>query len=125
MRGFQVVSGTRKLCEFCVSILSGVRAVRARPFRRHPRWNALRRRWLRATAMIAFVAMALVLTTEQASADGATLPALSMPHLSWSALADWFKDPTWGHIPRQQGGSAAGLSHRASTDRRASCRERV
>ncbi|AYG78396.1 tRNA(Glu)-specific nuclease WapA [Streptomyces hundungensis] len=65
--------------------------------------------------MMAFVAMALVLTTEQASADGATLPALSMPHLSWSALADWFKDPTWGHIPRQQGGSAAGLSHRAST----------
>ncbi len=64
--------------------------------------------------MVAFVAMALVLTTEQASADGATLPALSMPHLSWSALADWFQDPTWGHIPRQQGGTAVGLSHRAS-----------
>ncbi|MFD7540923.1 LamG-like jellyroll fold domain-containing protein [Streptomyces sp. NPDC059819] len=57
--------------------------------------------------------MALVLTTEQASADGATLPALSMPHLSWSALADWFQDPTWGHIPHQRGGTAAGLSHRA------------
>ncbi|MFG2149532.1 LamG-like jellyroll fold domain-containing protein [Streptomyces sp. NPDC048696] len=58
--------------------------------------------------------MALLLTTEQAAADGATLPALSMPRLSWSGLAAWFKDPTWGHLPRQQGGSAAGLSHRAS-----------
>lgn len=64
--------------------------------------------------MVAFVAMALLLTTEQAAADGATLPALSMPRLSWEGLASWWKDPTWGHIPRQRGGSAAGLSHRAS-----------
>ncbi|HEY3481945.1 MAG TPA: DNRLRE domain-containing protein, partial [Streptomyces sp.] len=88
--------------------------MRARPFRRSPRRIALRRRWLRATAMVALVSMALLLTTEQASADGATLPALSMPHLSWAGLKSWWNDPHWGRIPKQQSGTAAGLSHRAS-----------
>ena len=64
--------------------------------------------------MVAFVSMALLLTTEQASADGATLPALSMPHLSWAGLKSWWNDPHWGRIPKQQSGTAAGLSHRAS-----------
>ncbi len=98
--------------KFCVPMIIWSCAVRARPYRRSARRVAFHRRWLRATAMIAFVCMALVLTTEQAAADGATLPALSMPSLS--SLTAWLKDPHWGRIPKQQSGTAAGLSHRAS-----------
>jgi RHS repeat-associated protein len=63
--------------------------------------------------MLAFVALAFMLATEQAAADGSTLPALSMPNLS--SLTTWMKHPPhWKDIPHQQGGTAAGRSHRAS-----------
>lgn len=63
--------------------------------------------------MFAFVALAFMLATDQAAADGATLPALSMPSLS--SLMSWANHPPhWNDIPRQQGGTAAGRSHRAT-----------
>jgi RHS repeat-associated protein len=62
--------------------------------------------------MVSFLALALMPTTEQAAADGATLSALSMPSLS--SVTAWFKHPHWSHIPRQQSGTAAGHSHRAT-----------
>ncbi|NUS09891.1 MAG: Teneurin-1 [Streptomyces sp.] len=63
--------------------------------------------------MLAFVAMAFMLTTSQAAADGATLPALSMPSLS--SFTSWLKHPPqWKDVPQQKGGTAAGRSHRAT-----------
>lgn len=55
-----------------------------------------------------------MLTTETAAASGATLPALSMPELSLSGLWKWAgKSPM--DTPDQQGGTARGKSHFAST----------
>ncbi|MBY8876850.1 LamG-like jellyroll fold domain-containing protein [Actinacidiphila acidipaludis] len=62
--------------------------------------------------MLAFVALAFMLATEQAAADGSTLPALSVPSLS--SLTAWLKHPHWSRVPEQTGGTAAGRSHRAS-----------
>ncbi|MFJ2631624.1 LamG-like jellyroll fold domain-containing protein [Streptomyces sp. NPDC087422] len=88
--------------------------MRASFARRSSRRTTLRRRWLRATAMLSLIALALVLTTEQAAADGATLPALSMPSLA--SLTAWLKHPHWGRVPQQESGTAAGHSHRATAD---------
>ncbi|MFE3142916.1 LamG-like jellyroll fold domain-containing protein [Streptomyces scopuliridis] len=56
-----------------------------------------------------------MLTTETAAAEGATLPALSMPELSLSGLWTWMnKSPL--DTPDQQGGTAHGKSHAASAD---------
>ncbi|MFC3578469.1 LamG-like jellyroll fold domain-containing protein [Streptomyces yaanensis] len=55
-----------------------------------------------------------MLTTETAAASGATLPALSMPELSLSGLWKWAnKSPL--DTPDQEGGTARGKSHFAST----------
>lgn len=87
--------------------------MRASSGRRPKRRSALRRGWVRGTAMLAFVALAFMLTTSQAAADGATLPALSMPSLS--SFGAWLKHPPhWKDVPQQQGGTAAGKSHRAT-----------
>ncbi|MEU2155708.1 LamG-like jellyroll fold domain-containing protein [Streptomyces sp. NPDC019396] len=55
-----------------------------------------------------------MLTTETAVASGATLPPLSMPELSLSGLWEWAnKSPL--DTPGQDGGTARGKSHSAST----------
>ncbi|MFJ2566940.1 LamG-like jellyroll fold domain-containing protein [Streptomyces sp. NPDC087568] len=55
-----------------------------------------------------------MLTTETAEATGATLPALSMPKFSLAGLWKWAGEPPL-KTPDQQGGTARGLSHHAST----------
>ncbi|MCX5607576.1 LamG domain-containing protein [Streptomyces sp. NBC_00047] len=56
-----------------------------------------------------------MLTTETAAANGATLPALSMPELSFTGLMGWVnKSPL--DTPDQQGGTARGKGHQASAD---------
>lgn len=54
-----------------------------------------------------------MLTTETAEAEGATLPALSMPKVS--GLWEWMNSSPLD-LPEQEGGTAAGKSHSASTD---------
>ncbi|MEW1721105.1 LamG-like jellyroll fold domain-containing protein [Streptomyces sp. NPDC093109] len=56
-----------------------------------------------------------MLTTETAAATGATLPALSMPEMSLSGLWSWANESPL-HTPTQQGGSARGRSHSATTE---------
>ncbi|MCM2429708.1 LamG-like jellyroll fold domain-containing protein [Streptomyces sp. RKAG337] len=63
-------------------------------------------------ATLALTALVLLLTTQDAYAQGATLQAVSLPKLS--TIVGWFQDPHWGHLPRQAGGTAEGLSHRAT-----------
>ena len=55
----------------------------------------------------------MMLTTETAEAEGATLPALSMPKVS--GLWEWMNSSPLD-LPEQEGGTAAGKSHSASTD---------
>ncbi|WP_244317354.1 LamG-like jellyroll fold domain-containing protein [Streptomyces bauhiniae] len=54
-----------------------------------------------------------MLTTETAAATGATLPALSMPELSFAGLVKWAHSSSLD-TPDQQGGTARGKSHHAS-----------
>ncbi|WP_162602676.1 LamG-like jellyroll fold domain-containing protein [Streptomyces spongiicola] len=55
-----------------------------------------------------------MLTTETAAATGATLPALSMPEFSTSGLWEWAnRSPL--DTPDQEGGTARGKSHSASS----------
>ncbi|MEU7059926.1 LamG-like jellyroll fold domain-containing protein [Streptomyces sp. NPDC046197] len=64
-------------------------------------------------AVLTLVGFALMLTTQDAMAMGASLPSLSMPSLA--RFADWLTaGPThWGKLPRQASGSAAGHGHYA------------
>ncbi|MFE2374174.1 LamG-like jellyroll fold domain-containing protein [Streptomyces sp. NPDC059398] len=66
----------------------------------------------RRVALLVLTALALMLTTQQAEAEDLALGAFALPSLT--SLSSWFKDPKWGKIPHQQGGSAAHRSHRAS-----------
>ncbi|MDO0914300.1 DNRLRE domain-containing protein [Streptomyces sp. DT2A-34] len=56
-----------------------------------------------------------MLTTETAAAAGATLPAVKMPELSLSGLWEWASESPSADTPDQEGGTARGKSHRAST----------
>ncbi|MFD3537031.1 LamG-like jellyroll fold domain-containing protein [Streptomyces sp. NPDC058664] len=56
-----------------------------------------------------------MLTTETAMATGATLTPVKLPQLSLSGLWKWVNE-TPLDTPDQQGGTAAGKSHRASAD---------
>ncbi|WP_318212927.1 LamG-like jellyroll fold domain-containing protein [Streptomyces sp. SJL17-1] len=56
-----------------------------------------------------------MLTTETAMATGATLTPVKLPQLSLSGLWKWVNEPSLD-TPDQQGGTAAGKSHRASAD---------
>uniref|UniRef100_UPI0011473723 hypothetical protein n=1 Tax=Streptomyces acidiscabies TaxID=42234 RepID=UPI0011473723 len=49
----------------------------------------MRRHRLRSIALSVLVFFSFMLTTETAAANGATLPALSMPKLSLSVLWAW------------------------------------
>ncbi|MFV2117301.1 LamG-like jellyroll fold domain-containing protein [Streptomyces sp. Act-28] len=72
---------------------------------------------MRATAISVLVSFSFVLATEPAAATGATLTPLSMPKLSLSGLWEWAttsKSPL--DTPDQEGGTARGRSHRASTE---------
>ncbi|MET7647400.1 LamG-like jellyroll fold domain-containing protein [Streptomyces sp. NPDC005426] len=60
-----------------------------------------------------------MLTTETASATGATLPALSMPKMSLSGLWKWL-DESPLHTPDQESGTARGKSHTATADQTSS-----
>ncbi|MFE2914382.1 LamG-like jellyroll fold domain-containing protein [Kitasatospora indigofera] len=89
----------------------------ARPARSPRRRRALRRRVLRALALLTVTTMGLVLTTSEAMADGSTLPAFSLG--SFHDLLTWFGDdtPSWGEVPQQSSGSAAGRGHAVPADR--------
>ncbi len=82
----------------------------ARLFPSGPRGRAR----LRRTALFILVAFSLTLTTETAAATGATLPRLSMPQMSLSGLWKWAGTSPLD-VPEQQGGTARGKSHTAST----------
>ncbi|MEU2286011.1 LamG-like jellyroll fold domain-containing protein [Streptomyces sp. NPDC013178] len=84
------------------------RAGRPRP----PRRTALRsRRALRGIAALVLTALALMLTTDQAVAEGLELGSIDLPTMSLASLASWFTDPQWGKLPHQQSGTAAGHRH--------------
>ncbi|MGW5658681.1 LamG-like jellyroll fold domain-containing protein [Streptomyces sp. NPDC003758] len=79
----------------------------ARPARRA-------RRARRSIAVLVLTALALMLTTDQALAEGMELGRIQLPSLSLSSLASWFTDPNWGKLPHQQSGTAAGRRHHVS-----------
>ncbi|OAH14145.1 LamG-like jellyroll fold domain-containing protein [Streptomyces jeddahensis] len=66
----------------------------------------------RGIAFLVLTALAVMLTTQQAMAQGAELDAISLPSLT--SLSSWFKDPRWGKLPHQQSGTAAGHKHHVS-----------
>ncbi|WP_143570491.1 LamG-like jellyroll fold domain-containing protein [Streptomyces acidiscabies] len=74
----------------------------------------MRRHRLRSIALSVLVFFSFMLTTETAAANGATLPALSMPKLSLSALWAWANTSPLD-TPDQASGTAEGKSHIAST----------
>ncbi|MFE9765900.1 LamG-like jellyroll fold domain-containing protein [Streptomyces sp. NPDC005808] len=65
-------------------------------------------------AVLVLTALALMLTTQQALADGMELDAVSVSLPSLSSMASWFEDPHWGRTPHQQSGTAAGHKHHLS-----------
>ncbi|MDF3301636.1 LamG-like jellyroll fold domain-containing protein [Streptomyces tropicalis] len=67
-------------------------------------------------AAVVLTAMALMLTTNQALAEGMELGRIDMSGLSASSLASWFTDPHWGRLPHQKSGTAAGRRHHVSAD---------
>ncbi|MFF3845016.1 LamG-like jellyroll fold domain-containing protein [Streptomyces sp. NPDC002328] len=69
---------------------------------------------MRTTALSALILFSFTLTTETAAATGATMPALSMPRLSLSGLWEWADDSPLD-TPEQEGGTAEGKSHSASS----------
>src|SRR5690349_618294 len=68
----------------------------------------------RQVAMVALTALALMLTTQQAAADGRELGRVSLSMPSLSSVVAWFQDPHWGRIPHQKSGTAAGHAHHVS-----------
>ncbi|WP_282205905.1 LamG-like jellyroll fold domain-containing protein [Kitasatospora fiedleri] len=80
----------------------------ARPSRPSRRLRRLRRRVLRSVALALLTSFALMLTTEQAMAQGATLPPLSV---ALAPLRDLYArvtgdDPAWSGVPSQRSGTA-------------------
>lgn len=69
------------------------------------------RRTLRAFAALLLTALALMLTTDQAVAEGLEFGSIELPSMSLASLASWFTDPQWGKLPHQQSGTAAGHRH--------------
>ncbi|MER6980477.1 hypothetical protein ABT317_26780, partial [Streptomyces carpinensis] len=66
------------------------------------------RRARRSVAVVVLTALALLLTTDQALAEGLELGRIELPSMSLASLASWFTDPHWGRLPHQQSGTAAG-----------------
>ncbi|MGW5196736.1 LamG-like jellyroll fold domain-containing protein [Streptomyces spiralis] len=65
---------------------------------------------------MALTALALMLTTDQALAEGLELGRVELPSMSLASIASWFTDPHWGRLPHQQSGTAAGHRHHVSAD---------
>lgn len=72
------------------------------------------RRVLRGLSALLLTALALMLTTDQALAEGLELGRVELPGMSLASLAHWFTDPHWGRLPHQQSGTAAGRRHQVS-----------
>ncbi|MER5429269.1 LamG-like jellyroll fold domain-containing protein [Streptomyces sp. NPDC002588] len=72
------------------------------------------RRVLRFLAGLLLTSLALMLTTDQAVAEGLELGGIELPSMSLASFAHWFTDPHWGKLPRQQSGTAAGHRHQVS-----------
>jgi len=85
-------------------------ARRSRPAPPAPRAHRARR----SVAVLVLTALALMLTTQQAMAEGLELDTVSVSLPSLSSLASWFEDPHWGKTPHQQSGTAAGHKHHVS-----------
>ncbi|MGW0575453.1 LamG-like jellyroll fold domain-containing protein [Streptomyces sp. NPDC002920] len=86
-----------------------------RPYRSRRSIGAFRsRRALRGIAALLLTTLALMLTTDQAVAEGLEFGSVDLPSLSLSSLASWFTDPHWGKLPHQQSGTAAGHRHQVS-----------
>lgn len=64
--------------------------------------------------MLLLTTLALMLTTDQAVAEGMELGSVDLSSLSLASLASWFTDPQWGKLPHQQSGTAAGHRHQVS-----------
>ncbi len=73
------------------------------------------RRRVRATAVTTLISLSLLLSTEQAMANGVSLPPLSMPKMSLSGVWEWLNTKPLD-TPDQEGGTARGKSHKASAD---------
>ncbi|MET7484287.1 LamG-like jellyroll fold domain-containing protein [Streptomyces sp. NPDC005538] len=84
--------------------------MRIRPARRvrSPRRT---RRARRGVAVLLLTALALMLTTQQALAEGVELHAVDVSLPSLSSLTAWLKDPHWGRLPGEKSGTAAGKRH--------------
>ncbi|MER5474053.1 LamG-like jellyroll fold domain-containing protein [Streptomyces sp. NPDC002685] len=91
--------------------------MRIRPARRssRPRRSVGRmHRIRRHVATVALTALALMLTTQQAVAEGRELGEVSLSLPSLSSMVDWLQDPHWGKLPHQKSGTAAGHKHHVS-----------
>ncbi|MFF8592679.1 LamG-like jellyroll fold domain-containing protein [Streptomyces sp. NPDC015220] len=66
--------------------------------------------------MLVLTALALMLTTNQALAEGLQLGRVELPDMSLGSLASWFTDPHWGKLPHQKSGTAEGKRHHVSAD---------
>ncbi|WP_412794223.1 LamG-like jellyroll fold domain-containing protein [Streptomyces sp. MS06] len=66
--------------------------------------------------MLLLAALAVMLTSQQAVAEGVELGAVDLPSFSLGSLVSWFQDPHWGSLPHQQSGTAAGKGHHVSAD---------
>ncbi|MBI3687533.1 MAG: discoidin domain-containing protein, partial [Actinobacteria bacterium] len=78
------------------------------------RGRGLRGRGRRAVAVATLTALVVWLLASSASAAELALPTLRLASLE--QIASWLRDPSWGPLPQQQGGTAVGRSHAASTD---------
>ncbi|MET8243116.1 LamG-like jellyroll fold domain-containing protein [Streptomyces sp. NPDC005202] len=66
--------------------------------------------------MVVLTALALMLTTDQALAEGLELGRVELSSMSLASIASWFTDPHWGKLPHQKSGTAAGHRHHVSAD---------
>ncbi|MFE9442430.1 LamG-like jellyroll fold domain-containing protein [Streptomyces sp. NPDC006602] len=87
--------------------------MRVRPYRR-VRSARRTHRAQRRIAVLVLTALALMLTTQQAMAEGAELHAVDLSLPSLASVTAWLKDPHWGKLPAQESGTAAGKRHHVS-----------
>ncbi|MER7309884.1 Teneurin-1 [Streptomyces griseoluteus] len=73
-------------------------------------------RVMRGVAVLVLASFAVMLTTDQAFAEGLELSRIELPGASASAWASWFTDPHWGKLPHQRSGTAAHHRHHVSAE---------
>jgi hypothetical protein len=89
--------------------------MRVRPARFLRRSRRVRRpRWTppRAVAALLLATLGLLLTTQQAVAEGVVLQPVSLSGLT--SVSSWFQGSHWGTTPQQKSGTAAGHRHHVS-----------